>query len=89
MVDGFDHHVATRWRPALPQPQVLEDSLDDRRVLDYREHPHLAAAPSAPQNVLPPPPAKKRGPGETASTPRAVGAEQVVSVGRSRIDSAI
>ena len=82
MIGGLDHDVATGRRSPLPQPEVLENLLDDRGRLDHRDQPHLAAAAAAPQNVLVPHPAQKIGPRETASAPWIVWAGQVVVVGR-------
>ena len=81
MIAGLDHDGAAGWWSPLPQPQVLEDSLAHGRVLDDRDQPHLAAAPSADQNVLPPHAPEQLGPRETASAPRVVRADEV-GVGR-------
>ena len=87
MVGGLDHDVTAAWRPPLPPAQVREDLLDDRRVLDHGDEPHLAAAAAAPQDVFVPHSTQKIGPGQT---PRALGivrADEGVSVGRPLIYS--
>ena len=81
MVGGLDHDAASGRGSPLPQPEVLENPLDDRRGLDHRNQPQLAAAAGAHQDVLLPHPAEKLGPRETASTPRVVGTDEV-GVGR-------
>jgi hypothetical protein len=67
VVGGLDHDVTAAWRPPLPQAQVREDLLDDRRSLDHGDQPHLAPAPLAHQNVFPPHPPEEVGPCESAS----------------------
>ena len=76
-VAGIDHQAA-RWWPPLPQPEVLENLFAHVRVGDHGDQPHLAAAATAYENVFPPHPAEKIGPGETASALGIVGAGQVV-----------
>jgi hypothetical protein len=68
--------VAVARRTSLPQPQVAQYLLADRRVLHHGHQPQLAPALGAQQNLFPPYPAEKLGPRQTASAPRVVWADQ-------------
>jgi hypothetical protein len=73
---AFGTVPALRW-PARPEPHVLEDSLDDRGVLDHGDQAQLAAAARAAPHVFPPHPAEQLGPRETASAGWVVRADEV------------
>ena len=69
--------MAVARRTSLPQPQVAQYLLADRRVLHHGHQPQLATALGAHQDLFPPHPAEQLGPRPPASAPRVVGADQV------------